>query len=66
VTVAVERAGRRRETTGVGGWHGGTALTAALTGVLDADAAISRRLARQRLVPGARLPGLSTWAVVAR
>ena len=66
VTVAMERAGRRNDTTGVGAWNGGAALTAALTGVLDADAAVGRRLARQRLVPGARLPGLSTWAVVTR
>jgi 2-polyprenyl-3-methyl-5-hydroxy-6-metoxy-1,4-benzoquinol methylase len=65
VTVVMERAGRRHEAMGVGGWAGGAVLTAALTGVLYADAAISRRLARQRLVPGARLPGLSTWAVVA-
>ena len=64
VTVALERAGRRQDATGVGAWNGGPALTAAVTGVLDADAAIGRRLARQRLVPGARLPGLSTWAVV--
>jgi 2-polyprenyl-3-methyl-5-hydroxy-6-metoxy-1,4-benzoquinol methylase len=66
VTVAMERAGRRHEAAGVGAWDGGAVLTAALTGVLEADAAISRRLARQRLVPGARVPGLSTWAVVAR
>jgi hypothetical protein len=61
----MERAGRRHEARGVGGWDGGAVLTTALTGVLDADAAVGRRLARQRLVPGARLPGLSTWAVVA-
>jgi len=66
VTVVLERAGRRHEASGIGAWDGGAALTAALTGVLDADAAISRRLARQRLVRGARVPGLSTWAVVAR
>jgi hypothetical protein len=66
VTVTMERAGRRHEATGVGVWDRGATLTAALTGVLDADAAIGRRLARQRLVPRARLPGLSTWAVVAR
>jgi SAM-dependent methyltransferase len=65
VTVVMERAGRRHEARGVGGWDGGAVLTTALTGVLDADAAVGRRLARQRLVPGARLPGLSTWAVVA-
>jgi 2-polyprenyl-3-methyl-5-hydroxy-6-metoxy-1,4-benzoquinol methylase len=65
VTALIERAGRRHEAMGVGGWNGGAALTAALTVVLDADAAVGRRLARQRLVPGARLPGLSTWAVVA-
>jgi hypothetical protein len=62
----MERAGRRHEATGVGAWDRGAALTAAVTGMLDADAAIGRWLARQRLVPGARLPGLSTWAVVAR
>lgn len=66
MTVAVERAGRRQDATGVGAWNGGAMLTAAVTGVLDADAAIGRRLARQRIVPGARLPGLSTWAVVSR
>jgi SAM-dependent methyltransferase len=66
VTVAMERAGRRHEAAGVGAWDGGAVLTAALTGVLEADASIGRRLARQRLVPGVRLPGLSTWAVVAR
>ena len=39
----------------------GRLVTAAITGVLDADAAIGRRLARQRLrARAARLPGLST------
>ena len=57
VTVALERAGRGSDAAGVGAWNGGRLLTAAVTGVLDADAAIGRRLARQASCPGPGFPG---------
>jgi SAM-dependent methyltransferase len=60
--VLLERAGRHRGTSGVGGWSGGPALTSAMTAALDADAALGRQLADR----GVRLPGLSTWAVCRR
>jgi SAM-dependent methyltransferase len=60
--VLLERAGWHRATDGVGDWSAGPALTSAVTAVLDADAALGRRLADR----GVRLPGLSTWAVCRR
>lgn len=57
--VAIERAGRRREQTGVGAWTGGPLLTRALTAVLRTDARIGSALGAR----GLRLPGLSAWAV---
>jgi SAM-dependent methyltransferase len=56
--VAIERVSKPRPAHhGVGGWHGGPAATAALSGVLRADTLTVRSLGRL----GRRLPGLSSW-----
>jgi SAM-dependent methyltransferase len=59
VEVAVERAGRSSGERGVGGWHGGPAVTGAVTGALRLDVRAGRLAARL----GLPLPGLSLWAV---
>lgn len=59
VGVLAERLGHRPGTAGVGSWQRGPLVTKAITSVLDADAAVGRRLARS----GRRLPGLSVWVV---
>jgi SAM-dependent methyltransferase len=62
VGALVQRIGLAGDPNGVGAWRRGSAITKAVTAVLDADAAVGRRLARH----GLRLPGLSTWVVAAR
>ncbi len=61
--VMLERVRTRRRVAqhGVGHWGGGPFVTRALTGVLTADASLTRRLGR---LGGSdrRLPGLSAWA----
>lgn len=59
VEVAVERAGRTAPEQGIGGWKGGAAVTAAVTGALRLDASAGRFAARI----GLPVPGLSLWAV---
>jgi hypothetical protein len=58
--VLVERCRppRAPRSHGVGDWHGGPAVTAAVRGVLRADAALARRLGSI----GVPVPGLSVWA----
>jgi trans-aconitate methyltransferase len=62
VSVLAERLGRSGDGDGVGAWQHGRAVTKLVTAVLDADAAMGRRLARRGLAP----PGLSTWVVATR
>jgi SAM-dependent methyltransferase len=59
VEVAAEKAGRTSPERGIGGWQGGTVLTAAVTGALRLDARAGRLAARV----GLPVPGLSLWAV---
>lgn len=59
VEVAAERAGRVSPERGIGGWQGGTAVTAAVTGALRLDARAGRLASRV----GIPVPGLSLWAV---
>ena len=60
--VLAERLGRSGDGDGVGAWQHGPVMTKLVTAVLDADAAMGRRLARHKLAP----PGLSTWVVATR
>lgn len=59
VEVAAEKAGRTSAEQGIGGWKGGPALTAAVTGALRLDARTGRLASRL----GVPVPGLSLWAV---
>lgn len=59
VEVAAERVGRTSPERGIGGWQGGPAITAAVTGALRLDARAGRLAARL----GIPVPGLSLWAV---
>jgi 2-polyprenyl-3-methyl-5-hydroxy-6-metoxy-1,4-benzoquinol methylase len=60
--IGLERLGRHRAEAGIGAWSGGPRLTAAIERVLDADAALGRRLRRV----GVTVPGLSVWVVARR
>ena len=63
-SVALERLRPGRDAAvrhGVGGWEGGPLLTRALSGVLRADARLTRHLGGA-VAAARRVPGLSHWA----